>query len=197
MKRAGYDLNRVLIVDDSPEKAQRDYGNAIYVAPYQGEREDCELQLLSRYLQSLATAQSVRRIEKRAWRSRVRQQSALNDGRGDIDAQGKSIRDQEHGRPSALLVLPIAAGHGTCGCWSDSIERSRRSCGGTQYLRTNLRSSVKSESSSIGTMSIVLTKLSTARRRKTYKSRVHQPASSRTSSPGPKGHVDSFARSRR
>lgn len=37
IKRLGYDLKRVLIVDDTPQKAQRNYGNAIYVSPFYGD----------------------------------------------------------------------------------------------------------------------------------------------------------------
>jgi len=68
VKRRGYDLDRTIIIDDSPEKAQRNYGNAVYVQPFYGEPDDRELLLLSQYLQSLATATRVRQIEKRGWR---------------------------------------------------------------------------------------------------------------------------------
>ena len=71
IKRLGYDLNRVLIVDDTPEKAQRNYGNAIYVSPFYGDPKDDELLLLSRYLESLSRSQNVRAIEKRGWKRRL------------------------------------------------------------------------------------------------------------------------------
>jgi RNA polymerase II subunit A small phosphatase-like protein len=66
--RKGYDLDRVLIVDDSPEKVERNYGNAIYVRPFFGAADDDELRNLGRYLKSVAQLTNVRCIEKRDWR---------------------------------------------------------------------------------------------------------------------------------
>jgi TFIIF-interacting CTD phosphatase-like protein len=71
VKRAGYDLNRVLIVDDTRHKVVRNYGNAIYVAPFEGDPTDDELPLLLKYLIHLASAENFRAIEKRGWRSSV------------------------------------------------------------------------------------------------------------------------------
>lgn len=70
LKRRGYDLARVLVVDDSPEKHTRNYGNLVRVAPFMGDSNDDELAHLAIYLEQLATAPDVRRIEKRAWRWR-------------------------------------------------------------------------------------------------------------------------------
>ena len=72
--RRRYDLRQVLIVDDTPAKVRRTYGNAIYVAPYLGQQEDDELLHLARYLESLAGAPYVRRLEKRGWRQQVLRQ---------------------------------------------------------------------------------------------------------------------------
>ena len=71
VKRAGWRLERVLIVDDTPEKCIRNYGNAIYPRPYEGAEDDDELPLLGRYLATIRDAPNVRRIEKRRWRSLV------------------------------------------------------------------------------------------------------------------------------
>ena len=54
VKRAGYDLKRVLIVDDQPEKLSRSYGNAIYVTPFTGDPSDDELEVLLKYLTAIA-----------------------------------------------------------------------------------------------------------------------------------------------
>lgn len=70
--RAGYDLDRVLIVDDDPIKLERNYGNAVYVSPFEGDPNDAELNLLAIYLTSLAIAENLRTIEKRNWRSQAR-----------------------------------------------------------------------------------------------------------------------------
>jgi RNA polymerase II subunit A small phosphatase-like protein len=70
LKRRGFSLERVLIVEDTPQKVQRNYGNAIYVTPFYGDPEDDELQRLATYLESLRSASNVRSIEKRGWRRR-------------------------------------------------------------------------------------------------------------------------------
>ncbi|WP_375434103.1 NIF family HAD-type phosphatase [uncultured Hymenobacter sp.] len=70
LRRRGYDLNRVLIVDDTPAKAKRNYGNAIYPNEYHGQPDD-ELLLLLSYLLQLKDECNVRLIEKRGWRNRT------------------------------------------------------------------------------------------------------------------------------
>ncbi len=70
VKRAGYDLSRVIVVDDSPEKLGRHYGNHVRVAPYGGEPEDDELMVLLPYLERLDSLEDVRPVEKRGWRVR-------------------------------------------------------------------------------------------------------------------------------
>lgn len=71
VKRLGFSLDRVLIVEDTPQKVERNYGNAIYVCPFYGDPSDSELPKLSRYLRSMATVPNVRCIEKRGWRNQV------------------------------------------------------------------------------------------------------------------------------
>jgi RNA polymerase II subunit A small phosphatase-like protein len=71
VKRLGYPLDRVLIVDDSREKLARNYGNAIYVAPFTGEQEDQELLMLGTYIASLRQETNFRKIEKRGWRTKL------------------------------------------------------------------------------------------------------------------------------
>jgi RNA polymerase II subunit A small phosphatase-like protein len=68
VRRAGWPLERVLIVDDTPAKCARNYGNAVYAAPYEGAEDDTELAQLSAYLPKLKDEADVRRIEKRGWR---------------------------------------------------------------------------------------------------------------------------------
>lgn len=67
LKRRGFRLERVLIVDDTPAKCVDNYGNALYVRPFEGARDDEELPVLSRYLGTLADVPDVRRLEKRGW----------------------------------------------------------------------------------------------------------------------------------
>lgn len=66
--RQGFDLKRTLIVDDTPEKVSHNYGNAIYIKPFVGARDDQELAYLADYLLTLKNEANVRTIEKRGWR---------------------------------------------------------------------------------------------------------------------------------
>ena len=68
VRRRGFNLRQVLIVDDTPEKVLQHYGNAIYPKPFVGRPDDQELTGLAAYLLSLKDAENVRVIEKRYWR---------------------------------------------------------------------------------------------------------------------------------
>lgn len=71
VKRLGYRIERILVVDDTPGKAARNYGNAIYVSSYEGSEADDELTRLLRYLELIHDVDDYRSIEKRPWRSLV------------------------------------------------------------------------------------------------------------------------------
>lgn len=68
LKRKGRDLNQVLMVDDTPEKLLRHYGNLVRVKSWEGDPSDKELIQLATYLTTLADVPNVRAIEKRHWR---------------------------------------------------------------------------------------------------------------------------------
>lgn len=61
----------MLIVDDTPEKCVRNFGNAIYAIAFEGNPEDAELEKLGRYLLTLKDKDNVRHIEKRNWRMNI------------------------------------------------------------------------------------------------------------------------------
>ena len=84
LRKRGYDLRKLLFVDDTPQVLRRSYGNLIAVRPFFGEPEDNELLHLEQYLHELGPVENVRRIEKRGWRSRrtVDNLPAAGDGRG-------------------------------------------------------------------------------------------------------------------
>lgn len=71
LKTKGFKLEQVLIVDDTPEKVKVNYGNAIYINPFRGEKEDKELLDLYRYLLQLKSSLNVRPIEKRYWKQSI------------------------------------------------------------------------------------------------------------------------------
>jgi RNA polymerase II subunit A small phosphatase-like protein len=66
--RRGYALDRILVIDDSPEKLERHYGNHLQVRPFFGEPGDTELRDVLPFLQSIKDAANFRTIEKRTWR---------------------------------------------------------------------------------------------------------------------------------
>ena len=72
LKRKNYSLERILIIDDSPEKVRRNYGNYIRVTPFRGSKEDDELFILAKYLEKIKKIKDIRKIEKRGWRSEVK-----------------------------------------------------------------------------------------------------------------------------
>ncbi len=76
VRKRGFDIKRMLIVDDLVRNSQRNYGNAIYVNEFNGDQDDNELLLLADYLEQLADKPNFRTIEKRYWRSEVKAKTA-------------------------------------------------------------------------------------------------------------------------
>ena len=68
-KRFGYPLERTLIVDDTPTKCIRNYGNAIYPSCFEGDWRDRELEPLAAYLLGISDKPNFRSFEKRSWKS--------------------------------------------------------------------------------------------------------------------------------
>jgi TFIIF-interacting CTD phosphatase-like protein len=71
LKRRGYGLGRIIVVEDSPANLARQYGNVVPVTPFLGDAGDSELPLLAGFLGSLRDVDDVRRREKRDWRRQV------------------------------------------------------------------------------------------------------------------------------
>lgn len=70
VKKLGWDLGHVLVVEDKPQNICRQYGNVIRIDPFEGDAEDRELLRLLPFLLQLKEAGDVRTIEKRGWRGR-------------------------------------------------------------------------------------------------------------------------------
>ncbi|MBS1992655.1 MAG: HAD family hydrolase [Cyanobacteria bacterium SZAS LIN-3] len=68
--KLGFDKNRTLIVEDSPEKCILNYGNAVYIKEFVGDQGDEELLHLAAYLETLVHEPSFRKVEKRHWREK-------------------------------------------------------------------------------------------------------------------------------
>ncbi|BAY86222.1 hypothetical protein NIES267_57280 [Calothrix parasitica NIES-267] len=70
VKRKGYSLNHILIVDNIAETFKYNYGNGILVKEYLGEENDRELVLLLKYLEIIGKEENVRVIDKRHWKEK-------------------------------------------------------------------------------------------------------------------------------
>ncbi|MFZ6760474.1 NIF family HAD-type phosphatase [Undibacterium sp. Ji50W] len=70
VRRQGYRLEHVIMLDDTPEKLRRNYGNLVRINMFEGQVDDRELTLLMPYLQELKHAANIRAVEKRGWRRR-------------------------------------------------------------------------------------------------------------------------------
>jgi Dullard-like phosphatase family protein len=71
VKRRGYNLEHIIMIDDTPAKLARHYGNLVTVKSFEGDLLDNELALLPAFLSKLYKVENVRRVEKRYWRSAV------------------------------------------------------------------------------------------------------------------------------
>ena len=71
VKRKGFSLDSVLIVDDIAQTFKYNYGNGILVKEYRGEEDDIELSLLLKYLEMIRWEEDVRIIDKRQWKNQI------------------------------------------------------------------------------------------------------------------------------
>jgi Dullard-like phosphatase family protein len=71
VKRHGYKLENVIMIDDTPAKLAKNYGNLVPVKPFEGNLLDNELNVLPRFLEKLAKVENIKRVEKRYWRNFV------------------------------------------------------------------------------------------------------------------------------
>ena len=67
VRKRGYNLEWVLVIDDTARKLERSYGNLVRVTPWRGGLPDDELLHLREYLLSLLAEDDFRRVEKRGW----------------------------------------------------------------------------------------------------------------------------------
>ena len=69
VKNLGFPLERMLIIDNTPRKSIENYGNAIYVSDFEGNKNDNELKQLKDYLETLKDVGNLRTVEKRNWKN--------------------------------------------------------------------------------------------------------------------------------
>lgn len=70
VKKRGYRLESVIMVDDTPQKLSKHYGNLVRVGEYTGQDGDKELLKLIKYLEHLKPIENIRKVEKRGWQSK-------------------------------------------------------------------------------------------------------------------------------
>ena len=70
VKRLGYSLENIIMIDNTPRKLCRNYGNLVRVKSFEGDKNDDELASLVKYLVELGSVENVREIEKRGWKNR-------------------------------------------------------------------------------------------------------------------------------
>lgn len=71
VRRQGFDLKQVIVIDDRPEQWESSYGNLVRVKQFLGEKTDDELKFLLPYLKELKDVENVRKVGKRGWRNSV------------------------------------------------------------------------------------------------------------------------------
>jgi RNA polymerase II subunit A small phosphatase-like protein len=69
VRRAGFPLERVLMIDDTSSKLKRHYGNHLPIKPFLGDPSDTELLDVLPFLNWIRGESDFRAIEKRNWRT--------------------------------------------------------------------------------------------------------------------------------
>ncbi len=67
VRNLGWNLDRVLIIDDVAKTASNNYGNLIRISEYFNSSKDTELLKLMNYLEIIKDEPNFRTIEKRGW----------------------------------------------------------------------------------------------------------------------------------
>jgi TFIIF-interacting CTD phosphatase-like protein len=67
VKPRGFALTDIIILDDTPQKLMRNYGNLVRVTEWTGDEADRELQHVQALLLDLKAEPNIRAIEKRGW----------------------------------------------------------------------------------------------------------------------------------
>jgi TFIIF-interacting CTD phosphatase-like protein len=67
VRARGFDLDRVLALDDTVRLYRRSYGNVVHIRPFRGDQGDRELMRVRPFLEAWFQAPSVRKIDKRGW----------------------------------------------------------------------------------------------------------------------------------
>ena len=69
VKKFGFDKKDIIVVDDTPSKWKRNYGNLVRISEFWGEPYDNGLRSLMAFLGWLKNQPDIRTVEKRGWSS--------------------------------------------------------------------------------------------------------------------------------
>jgi RNA polymerase II subunit A small phosphatase-like protein len=69
LKSLGFEMDRVIIVEDKPENCVRNASNAVIVKQFLGEENDEDLLKLAPYLAALAGQPNLQKVDKKTWRT--------------------------------------------------------------------------------------------------------------------------------
>ena len=70
VKKKGFPLEHVIMIDDTPSKLRKSYGNLVRVNEFVGDPKDNELLILMKYLKDLKSEENIRKVEKRGWQNK-------------------------------------------------------------------------------------------------------------------------------
>ncbi len=72
LKRKGYKLEEIIMIDDTPSKLRKNYGNLVIIDEYRAQKNDNELLRIINYLDDLKNETNIRSIEKRGWKNKYK-----------------------------------------------------------------------------------------------------------------------------
>ncbi|HEY0562971.1 MAG TPA: HAD family hydrolase [Methylophilus sp.] len=71
LKKLGYPMESIIMVDDTASKHVKNYGNLVLIKEFKGDQNDDELVPLANYLEHLARVPNIRNVEKRNWKAQL------------------------------------------------------------------------------------------------------------------------------
>ena len=92
VKRKGFTLARVLMIDDSPEALADHFGNHLKLQRFEGQASDSELRDVLPFLKWLSGIENLRSVEKRRWREFVPGSESTSPPQGrHVDIRKRNI----------------------------------------------------------------------------------------------------------
>ncbi|GMH40593.1 hypothetical protein BSKO_08497 [Bryopsis sp. KO-2023] len=134
LRKKGYRRNNTIIVEDTPSNCARNYGNGIFVSPFdilKCSTPDRELPMLQKYLETFVLGKDdVREIYKRNWLASVGQLEKKEEGEKKLSA-GVSRKtcfwmSQELEENEKKQKLSVGISRKTCFWMSQELEENEK-----------------------------------------------------------------------